>query len=86
MTNILPGFGPKSSQALVKIGITTAEQLCALDPYDVYAQLKIEVPGTSMNFLYGLIAATEGSDWREVCRTRRSEILMRLDDMGLAPK
>ncbi len=82
----LPGFGPKSTMALAKIGITTQAQVRACDPYGVYARLKQNVPGTSMNFLYGLIAATEGGDWREICRTRRTEILMRLDEMGLTPR
>lgn len=82
----MPGFGPKSTQALAKIGITTLDQLRALDPYQVYAELKKQVPGTSRNFLYGLIAAHEQIDWRVVSKTRGTEILMRLDDMGLAPK
>jgi DNA transformation protein and related proteins len=81
----LQGFGPKSTRALASIGIHSIEQLETLDPYDVYRQLKDEVPGTSLNFLYGLIAAVEHCDWREVQRTRRTEILLRLDEMGIAP-
>ena len=56
------------------------------DPFEVYAHLKKIDPGTSRNFLYGLIAVQEDLDWREVARTRRTEILLRLDEMGLAPK
>jgi len=82
----LPDFGPKSTLALAKIGITTVDQLRALDPFEVYAQLKLQVPGTSLNFLYALIGAQEHIDWREVAQTRRTEILLRLDDMGIAPK
>ena len=33
--------------------------------------------------LYALIGAVEDRDWREVARTDRTSILMRLDDMGL---
>ncbi len=83
---LVPGFGPKSSRALATVGITTLAQLRMLDPYEVYARLKQELPGTSRNFLYGLIAACEQTDWRVVARTRRTEILLRLDEMGIAPK
>jgi DNA transformation protein and related proteins len=82
----LAGLGPKSRAALAAIGIHNAAQLQAQDPFAVYARLKREVPGTSLNFLYALIGAQEGLDWREVQRSRRTDILMRLDDMGLAPK
>ncbi len=82
----LPGFGPKSTRALAAIGIHSVEQLEKLDLYDVYRRLKDEIPGTSLNFLYGLIAAVERRDWREVQKTQRTEILLRLDEMGIAPK
>jgi DNA transformation protein len=83
---LVPGFGPKSTEALAKIGITTIEQLRERDAYDIYASLKQHVAGTNRNFLYGIIAAQEQLDWREVAKTRRTEILLRLDDMGIAPK
>lgn len=82
---LIPRFGPKSTEALAKIGITTMQQLRARDAYEVYANLKKQVPGTSRNFLYAIIAAQEDLDWREVAKTRRTEILLRLDEMGLAP-
>lgn len=83
---LLPGFGPKSSQALTAIGIHSIQELKSRDLYDVYRQLKDMAPGTSLNFMYGLIAAVEGRDWRDVQRQDRTEILLRLDEMGLAPK
>jgi DNA transformation protein len=52
----------------------------------VYRELKQRDPATSLNFLYGLIAAVEHCHWREVQRTRRTTILLRLEEMGLAPK
>jgi DNA transformation protein and related proteins len=85
-TPVLPGFGPKTTLALASIGIHSIEVLRASDPFEVYARLKAAIPGVSMNFLYGLIAAVEGCDWREVQRTRRTELLLRLDDMGLLAK
>ena len=82
---LIPGFGLKSTEALAKIGITTIHQLRTRDAFEVYANLKKQVPGTSRNFLYAIIAAQEDLDWREVAKTRRTEILLRLDEMGLAP-
>jgi DNA transformation protein len=59
------------------------EQLRRCDPFDVYARLKRQQSGLSLNMLYALIGAVEDRDWREVARTDRTSILMRLDDMGL---
>ncbi|MDP1930148.1 MAG: TfoX/Sxy family DNA transformation protein [Gammaproteobacteria bacterium] len=78
---LLPGFGPKSTLALQKVGVTTLEQLHTIDPYVLYARLKANVPGTSLNFLYAIFAALDGCDWRDVKRARRTEILLRLEDL-----
>jgi DNA transformation protein len=82
----LKNLGPKSEAALARVGIVTPEEFCAVDPFDVYVRLKVQVPGTSLVVLYALIGAIEGQHWLEVKRQRRSEILVRLDDRGLAPK
>jgi DNA transformation protein len=82
----LKGLGPKSSAALRTIGINSIEELRARDPFDVYAELKAKVPGTSLNFLYGLIGAIEDVQWQEIKKTRRTAILLRLEDMGIAPQ
>lgn len=82
----LKGSGPKSSAALRLIGIDSIEELRLRDPFHVYAELKAKVPGTSLNFLYALIRAIEDLHWQEIKRTRRAAILLRLEDMGIAPK
>lgn len=82
----LKGLGPKSSAALRDIGIESIEELRARDPFDTYAELKAKVPGTSLNFLYALIGAIEDVRWQEIKRTRRTAILLQLEEMGLAPK
>jgi len=82
----LKGLGPKSSAALRSIGISSIEELRARDPFDVYAELKTNGPGTSMNFLYGLIGAIEDVHWQQIKRTRRASILLRLEEMGIAPR
>lgn len=81
----LRGLGPKSAAALRHIGIATAGELRTHDPFEVYARLKAAIPGTSLNFLYALIGALEDRPWQEIKRQRRTEILLRLEDMGIAP-
>ncbi|GAA5166675.1 TfoX/Sxy family DNA transformation protein [Viridibacterium curvum] len=81
----LPGLGPKSRDMLARIGIHTAAQLQAADPYLVYARLHASEPGISLNLLYGLIGAIENRPWQDVAREQRTEILLRLDALGIAP-
>lgn len=82
----LKGFGKKTEEILPKVGISTVEEFMAADPFEVYKQLKESVPGISLNALYAMIGAQEGVDWREIAKTRRTEILIILDDLGLAPR
>ncbi|UGQ45351.1 TfoX/Sxy family DNA transformation protein [Massilia endophytica] len=82
----LKGLGPRSEGMLAQVGIHTVEALLASDPYEVYARLKATVPGTSLNALYALIGAIEDRHWLDIKRERKGEILMRLEDMGLAPR
>lgn len=84
-SSAIPGIGPKSAAILQAAGIHTAEQLRAADAFALYARLKPQTPGMSLNFLYGLLAAQDGVHWLQVKRTRRTEILLRLDALGLAP-
>ncbi len=77
---MLAGFGPKTTRALADVGIRTLEALRARDPYELYRELKRRDPAVSLNFLYAILAAQDGCDWREVQRTRRTEIALRLDE------
>ena len=82
----MKGLGPRSEQWLALVGIHTPDQLRAADPFDVYARLREQVPGFNLNGLYALIGAVEDRSWIEVKRDRRTEILMRLEDMGIGPR
>lgn len=82
----LKGFGPKSEEIFAKINIFTVEDFMAEDPYELYRKLKISVKGTGLNSIYAIIGAREDCHWQEVANTQKTEILLRLDDMGLAPK
>jgi len=83
---VMRGLGPKSRAQLAALGIHTLADLQAQDAYALYAWLKKTWPAASLNLLYALMGAQEDRDWREIARERRSEVLLRLDDMGLAPK
>ncbi len=82
----LKGFGPKSEGILAKVDIHSVDEFMKIDPYELYANLKEKVKGTGLNSIYAIIGARENIHWQEVSKTRKEEILMRLDDMGLAPK
>jgi len=82
----LKGFGPKSEEVLAQVGIFSVEQFMKEEPFKLYAELKGKVKGTGLNSIYAIIGAQEDLNWQEIARTRKEEILMRLDDMGLAPK
>ncbi len=81
----LKGFGPKSEDILAKVGVTSVQQFLQCDPFSLYADLKREVKGTGLNSIYAIIGAQQDRHWQDVAKKDKEEILMRLDDMGLAP-
>jgi DNA transformation protein and related proteins len=81
--NILRGLGPVSRSWLADMGLQTANDLQSVDVFDLYRQLKQRHSSVSRNLLYALIGAQENRDWREVARTDKTSILLRLDQMGL---
>ena len=81
----LKGFGPKSEEILAKVGVCSVEQFLSCDPFVLYADLKREVKGTGLNSIYAIIGAQQDRHWQDVARKDKEEILLRLDDMGLAP-
>ena len=81
----LNGFGPRSEEILAEVGVHSVEDFMAIDPYDLYAKIKPR-KGMGLNSIYAIIGARENLSWLEVANTRKVEILMRLDDLGLAPK
>ena len=82
----LRGLGPKSREMLDRVGINTAAELQASDPFALYARIKTIDAKASLNLLYALIGAIEDRDWRDVARDDKTRILMRLDDLGIAPR
>jgi DNA transformation protein len=81
----LNGFGPRSEEILAEVEILSVDDFMATDPYDLYAKIK-PMKGMGLNSIYAIIGARENLSWLEIANTRKTEILMRLDDLGLAPK
>lgn len=80
----LQNLGPKSETMLAQIGVTSVEQFLASDVFELYQSLSKTEQQLSLNMLYAMIGAQENLPWQEVAQQRKTEILMRLDDMGLA--
>ncbi len=81
----LNGFGPRSEEILSEVGIKTIEEFMAIDPYELYALIK-PMKGMGLNSIYSIIGARENVSWIEIKNTRKMEILLTLEDMGLVPK
>lgn len=79
----LRGLGPRSVEMLVGAGINTSAKLRKADLFKLYQKIKTQHPRTSLNLLYAMMGAVSNADWRDIAKERRSEVLMRLDDMGV---
>jgi DNA transformation protein and related proteins len=77
------GLGPASAKMIAQAGVTASVDLKKADLYQLYARIKQQQPKVSINLLYAMIGAVEDEDWRMIAKERRSEVLMRLDDLGL---
>lgn len=82
----LKGFGPKSEEILARVNINNVDDFIAVDPFELYKRLKETVKGTGLNSLYAIIGARENCHWQTVAKEQKIAILLRLEDMGLAPK
>lgn len=82
----MAGLGPVTAAWLEQIGIHCPAELRAADPFAVYAQLRAAVKGVNVLALYALIGAIENRHWQDIKRERRMEIMLRLEQMGLAPR
>lgn len=81
----LNGFGPRSEEILAEVGVNSVEDFMKIEPYELYALIK-PMKGMGLNSIYSIIGARENISWIEIKNTRKTEILMRLDDLGLSPK
>ena len=77
----LNGFGPKSQQALNKIGIFTQADLAAIGAVRAFVKLQEQdALKPSLNFLYAIEGVLQHRDWREIAREEKGRLLMELED------
>ena len=76
----LRNLGPRTTQRLASIGITTPSRLRRVGPIAAFVRLKRAHRGVSLNALYALVGAVEGMHWTDVRRTRRLDLLLAVDD------
>jgi hypothetical protein len=72
--NTLPNLGKVTQEALQKIGINTAEEFLARDPYEIFHELLLKVdPTLCRSFLAGLVGASVSKKWNLVSREAAAE-------------
>ena len=66
---------------LASAGITGPAQLRELGSVAAYATVKARNPSASLNLLWAVEGALTGLRWQEVAQTRRTSLLLALDDL-----
>lgn len=83
----LVNIGPKIEKKLQAIGIATADDFMARDPYEVFANLRTTVDPTLCRCaLASLVGARLGMRWPEVTRDAAREFEKRYPDITFANK
>jgi DNA transformation protein len=67
----LIGFGPKGEIILAQVNINSVEEFMAIDPFELYKQLKQSVKGTGLNSIYAIIGAREDIHWQEIAKSQK---------------
>lgn len=80
----LPNLGPRSAQMLAAAGIRSRAALARVGAIDAYLRVKRSSGQASLNLLYALAGALDGTHWQQVRRQRRLELLTALEDRSRA--
>jgi DNA transformation protein len=75
----LPNLGPKSSELLNLVGISTFRGLKALGAVRAYVAVKRKSPTASLNLLWALEGALSNTPWQVVAREHRTSLLLALE-------
>ena len=69
------GIGPKSSEILARLGVTTVEEVEQRGLVETYLDvLDLGDTGATVNFLWGLESAVTGIPWLEIPKERKAEL------------
>jgi len=83
----LVNIGPKIEKNLQAIGIETADEFMARDPYEVFAKLRKTVDPTLCRCaLASLVGARLGMRWHEVTKDAAREFEKRYPDITFVNK
>lgn len=83
----LINIGPKTEKNLQAIGIATADDFMARDPYEVFAKLRQNVDPTLCRCaLASLVGARLGMPWHEITKDAAREFEKRFPDIRFANK
>ena len=80
----LPNLGPRSAQMLAAAGIGSLAALQRAGAIGAYLRVKRAGGPASLNLLYALVGALDGTHWQQVRRQRRLELLTALEDQARA--
>lgn len=76
----LPNLGPRSVQMLAAAGIRSQAALARAGAVGAYLRVKRAGGNASLNLLYALVGALDGTHWQQVRRQRKLELLTALED------
>lgn len=69
------GIGPKSTEILARIGVTTVQEVEQRGLVETYLDvLELGDTGATINFLWGLESAVTGINWLEIPEERKAEL------------
>lgn len=72
------GLGPKSSQWLHAVGITSVAELAELGIFTAYLRLEAAGFKPGLNMLYAMYGALHELPWQQVARVHKSELMTEL--------
>jgi hypothetical protein len=76
----LPNLGLRSAQMLTEAGIRSQAALARTGAVGAYLRVKRSGGNASLNLLYALAGALDGTHWQQVRRQRKLELLTALED------
>jgi|APSaa5957512576_1039674.scaffolds.fasta_scaffold159219_1 DNA transformation protein and related proteins len=77
----LKNLGPVSWAALEKVGITDTDTLRDVGALQAYLAVRKAEDGTSLNFLYAMVAGLRDCHWTDVSAEEKGRLLRELDDL-----
>jgi DNA transformation protein len=75
----LLNLGPKSTEWLVDVGVTTLDDLKKIGPVEAYWRVKQAGYNASLNLLYALAGAVSNTHWNKLSQDEKHRMMIELD-------